>query len=94
MTDGTSKNLERLIILIVTAVLAGGTGTWAGGSSADQKVEQIEDKVQAIALTQRDILGEVKTLRENQEDLEEEVKADRLSRDAKLDAILKAVNGR
>ena len=91
MNGETRKYLERGGVLLAVALLGGGTGTLAGGSTAADKVENLEQKVHQIELTQRDILGEVKALRDNQIELEEDVERDRVVRDAKLQEILDAV---
>lgn len=94
MTKELQRYLQPSGLLAVVILMAGGTGTLAGGSAGERRIENLEEKVHGIAVTQGKILTEVEHLKDEQEkvgDFVDSVIDDRRERDAKLYDILKAV---
>ena len=72
------------LVGVLAAVIGGGTGTFAGGSRADDRVNTLEKEVKEIAVTQGKILTELDHLKASAE----ESKQSNKEQDGKLTEII------
>ena len=78
-------NSKTLAVLLLSASgISGATGTWAGGSRAEEKVQQLETKVNAITTQQGVIINELGHLK----DSADEAKVSNSDQDEKLTRII------